>query len=187
MNLFRSFRHPKPDISRRVVADRSGREIADLQAHYGHEIRSTVYFYNQQLVIAASLTGSPGNICAELTEPVVANEPVDDDRLGYMALHALLSYRSEKVPSLRDHKRRDWLTFKASGAKSLKAFNAATVAVSIETVYGSLRLEAAPLVADDSVFAVRAWAPISVTHFELGRLLRKLVTGANALQDAGIF
>jgi hypothetical protein len=175
-----------PDISRRVLADRSGREIADLQAHFGHEIRTTVYFYNGGRVLAAPLTGTPGNIHAELRVPLVEREPVSDEHLGYIALQSLLSYSSEPVPSLKDAKLTDWTTFKASGAKSVKAFNSATIAVSLQTAYGGINLEAGPLVPEDSVFAVRAWAPISIVHSELGQLIRKLIRGAEALRDAGV-
>lgn len=186
MKFLREFRHPRPDISRRVVDDRSGREIADLKAHYGHELKSTVYFYDGRLVLAAPLTGSPGNVCAELTDPIVESEPVEDQRLGFIALQSLLSYRSQPVPSLRDYKQRDWVTFKSSGAKSIRSFNSVTVAVTVETVYGSLRLEACRLLPEDSVFAVRAWSSISVVHSELGQLMRRLVVGANAIGDAGV-
>ena len=175
-----------PDISRRVVADRSGREIADLQAHFGHEIRTTVYFYNCERVLAAPLTGTPGNIHAELRAPMVEDEPVSDENLGYIALQSLLSFNSEPVPSLRDSKRSDWTTYKASGAKSLKAFNGATIAVSLQTEHGGIKLEAASMLPEDSVFAVRAWAPISIVHSELGQLIRKLIRGAVTLRDAGI-
>jgi hypothetical protein len=186
MKLLRTLRHKMPDISRRVVAERSGREIADLRAHFGHEIRTTIYFYNNESVLAVPLTGTPGNMQAELLAPLVEEEPVSDERLGFIALQSLLSYRSEPAPSLRDWKIKDWATFKASGAKSVKAFNLASTAVSLETLFGGIRIEAGPLVPNDSVFAVRAWAPISVAHSELGQLLRKVVRGAFALRDAGV-
>jgi hypothetical protein len=186
MKILRQLRHPKPDINGRVVPDRSGRELVDLVAHYGHEVCANIYFHDGLQVLAAPMTGTPGNLYAELRDPQVEPEPVDDERLGAMALHALLSFDSAAVPSLRDFKLTDWSTFKASGAPSVKAFNRTSIAVRLETIYGTIRLEAAPLLPNDSVFAVRALASVSTMHSELGQLLRKLVRGAEALRDAGV-
>ncbi|NJN05506.1 MAG: hypothetical protein HC814_02670 [Rhodobacteraceae bacterium] len=143
-----------PDISRRVYPDRSGWEVLAVRDHHGHEIGSSIYFYAQQRILAAPLTGTPGNIVAELSEPLVENEPVSNERLGYIALHALLQYRSEPVPSLRDSKRTDWVTYRASGAPSVRAFETASVRVSIATVFGDLRILAQHQLPGDSPFAV---------------------------------
>jgi hypothetical protein len=186
MRLLRQLRHPRPDIGRRVVPDRSGREIVDLVAHYGHELRANVYFHDARQVLAAALTGTPGNLYAELRPPQVEAELVDDERLGAIALHALLSFDSTGVPSMRDYKPTDWSTYQASGAPSVKAFNRTTIAVSLETMHGTIRIEAASLLPGDSVFAVRALAPVSVVHSEMGQLLRRVVRGAQALRDAGV-
>lgn len=87
-----------PDVSNRVRADQSGWELIALRNHFCHELSATVYFHDGKLVLAAPFTGTPGNIHAELQEPVVEREPVADERLGYMALEALLRFRSEPAP-----------------------------------------------------------------------------------------
>jgi len=186
MNFFRKIRHTHPDLSRRAVTDRSGREIADLQAHFGHELRSFLYFYDEMLVLAAPLSGTPGNVNAELRDPVIAREPVSDERLGYMALESLLGYESGPIPSMKARKMTDWPTYQASGASSIKEFNRRTVGVMLETVYGSIRIEAWTLIPNENRFAVRTWASISELHIDLGATLRKIVVGAKSLQSAGV-
>jgi hypothetical protein len=103
-----------------------------------------------------------------------------------MAMQALLGYDPKAAPSQRDAKRSDWKTFQASGAKSIKAFERATTCVSIETFGIDLRLEAAPLVPNDSTFAVRAIAVGGSKHEALGTTIRKLVAGSKLLVDAGV-
>jgi hypothetical protein len=186
MKLLRSLRHPMPDISRRIHPDRSGWELLAVRNHYGHEISCSVYFYAERLVIAAPHTGTPGNLVAELLEPIVETEPVSNERLGYMALQALLQYRSEAVPSLRDSKRTDWVTYRASGARSVRAFEAASVRISVSTAYGDLRLHAQHQLLGDSPFSVHGLCSASIEHEAFGALLRKLVVGAIAIREAGV-
>ena len=186
MKSFRQLRYKRPDISQRVVLDRSGREIADLQLHYGHDLRTFVYFYDEKLVLGEPISGTPGNINAALRDPIVEAEPVSDEKLGYLALDALLRYESGPIPNMRDSKKSDWKTFQVSGAPSLKEFGRRSVCVMIETMRGNLRLEAWSMIPEDNSFAVRAWSNISVIHGDLGNLLRKLVAGAKSLQSAGV-
>jgi hypothetical protein len=186
MKFLRRLRHPRPELATRVVAGRSGWEIVRLREHFGHELMAHVYFHGGVNVLAAAATGTPGNLHAEFDAPIVEAEPVDEERLGEMALQALLAFRSEPVLSLADHKRTDWTTYKASGAKSVKAFEASSVTVQLRTEFTMIRLEAGVSSLGLGTFAVRGYAPLAVEHDELGRLLRKLVLGAHALRDAGV-
>ena len=175
-----------PDITGRVSPGRSDREVVAVRDHVGHEIGSTLYFFAQRRVLAASLTGTPGNVVAELSNPLVESEPVSNERLGYVAFQSLLSYRSEPVPNLRDFKRTDWVTYRASGAKSVRAFEASSTRVSIATDRDDLRIEAQHQLTDESCFSVRGSVGIDAEHEELGALLRKLVAEARAARDAGV-
>lgn len=187
MNVFRKMRFPRPDIEARRVPDRSGHEVAAACAHFGHDIKTYVYFFDNQWVLGALVSGTPGNLNAELREPLKAAEPVDDEMLGRMALDALLRFESRRVPSLTAAKQSDWPTFQASGARSVRAFQEHTVQVLIESVNGaSLRLEATALSPPDGRFAVRAYVSISATHSEIGALLRKLIAAANCLKSNGM-
>lgn len=184
MARLRKLRYPMPDISRRVHPDRSGFEILAARDHYGHEISCKLYFYAKHRIIAAPLTGTPGDLIAELTPPLVESEPVTNERLGHVALQCLLQYRSEGVASLRDAKRTEWVTYRASGAPSVRAFESATVCVSITTFFSDLRVEAQHLGPGDSPLAVRGLTRASIEHEAFGALLRKLVRGAVAIREA---
>jgi hypothetical protein len=157
-----------------------------MREYVGAVFRGSLYFYDSRLVIAASQTGVPGGLYAELQDPIVEPEPVSEDAVGFLAMQALLGFEPQPVPSMRDHKLTDWKTFRASGAASVKAFERLTTCVSIETFGTDLRLEAAPLIPNDSTFAVRALAVGSSKHEELGKLIRKLVFASGLLVDAGV-
>ncbi len=186
MSLISRLRHPKPDITKRNIANATGAELFALIKHYGHELRAVVYFYGDKRVIAAPLTGKPGDIQVEVQETTVENEPSPNARIGYIALDALLNYSPKKPPSQRKRQITDWPAFKASGSKSPTEFNRNSVSVSLRTLNGSIELEAASASSPEQKFAVRAWAPASITHEEMGELLRQLVRGAQIIQKAGL-
>ncbi len=169
-----------------MLADRTGAEIFALVAHYGHELRGVIYFYDERRILAPALTGRPGDIHAELTEPLVEEEPLPNARVGYMALDTLLRYRPKRVSARKMRKLTDWPTFLASGAQSVKAFNRRAVRISLRTCHGAIELEAACAIKPERTYTVNACVPVSITHEELGQTLRKLVRGANILQEAGL-
>jgi len=187
MKLFRTSKK-KPNVSQRVVADRSGYEISELEKFFGHSLSCSLYFYEQKRILAAPMTGTPGNIYAELREPLVLDEPAPDEDVGFTALQAMLLFDSSPVVIPAKWKATDWLTFQASGAKSLRAFDQASCHVRLKTVDGGgIDIESSWLHLHDSLICARGWVPISIRHSELGQLLRKLVRGARLLRDAGVF
>ena len=186
MGLISRIRHPRPDITKRETADRSGAEILALTRHLGHELRGMIYFYNDRKVLAAPQSGRPGDELVELTDPVVEKEPVAAARIGYMAMDTLLRYQPKKVSARARRKAPEWPAFTASGADSVKAFNLGTIGVSLRTQDDSIELEAAGMINPERKFAVRARAPASISHAEMGALLQQLVKGAKLLQQNGL-
>jgi hypothetical protein len=186
VGLISRIRNPRPDITKREIADRSGAEILALTRHYGHELRGMIYFYDDSKVLAAPQSGRPGDIHVELAEPIVENEPVATARMGYMALDTLLRYRPKKVSDRARRKVTEWPALKASGADSEKAFLRATIGIALTSRHGTIELEAASMINPERRFAVRSWAPASITHADMGTLLQQLIKGAKVIQQAGL-
>ena len=187
MKLFRPSR-VKPDLTTRAVVGRSGYEIAALREYFGHSLSTALYFYDDRAILAAAMTGTPGNGHAELRPPIVLTEPVADESLGFSALEALLHFDSSPATVPAGWKGTDWPTFKASGAKSIKAFERSCCFVWLRTVNaGGIEIEGSCLKLQDSTIRVRAWVPISVEHSELGQVLRTVVRGAHLLRDEGVY
>jgi len=77
--------------------------------------------------------------------------------LGQRAWEALLSFRASSDLALRSSKKSDWPAYRASGAKSLRAFEEGFVHVSVEAFPCVLRVEATvPAKAAQGLFVGRS-------------------------------
>jgi len=180
------FESIRPESPARHTPEKSSLELHRLREAAGNELSATIYFFDDRLVIAAPVVGVDGEMHAELIEPVVKPEPIDDEHLGELAMNALLAFIAEKPPSLRDRRKSDWPAFRASGARSVSEFERKAVEIGIRTHLTSLELSAAPVSSLEHHRRLVAHCTPGIFHIDLGAEMRNLVRGVQVLRECGV-
>jgi hypothetical protein len=104
-------------------------------------------------VIVCATTDVNGGVHIE--QPAVALVPwgATPDVLGRSVWEALLNFRRTPELNLRSYKRSDWPAYRASGAKSIRAFEEGFVRVCIEALPSVLLIKAnADAMAEEGLF-----------------------------------
>ncbi len=164
----------------RVLEHQSTREIADAMKRLKNRLRAAVYLYESKFIIC-SISGF-----TEYGEPVVLEEDVSDEDLGRAVCDALLAYKRDNPPGRNADRLADWGAFRASGAKSGKAFENNSWYVYVRTINTVFRMEARPRVSNNKYLVAAATKPLGTLHVGVGQSLRKAIAGAKALRKEGL-
>lgn len=131
-------------------------------------------------IIVCPMTSPTKGLYVE-AEAVVQPFNSDSEMLGQSVWEALLLFHLS--PYLGPPKKTDWLAFRASGAKSVRAFEWEFVHVAIEAFPCFLRVQAkVPCNAADGLFVGRYIT--NACHFEdLGELIQQVCRCASLLRE----
>lgn len=92
----------------------------------------------------------------EQTPVALISPDAPADTLGQSVWEALLSFRASASPDLASRKKTDWPAYRASGVKTVRAFEGGYVHVSVEAFPCVLRVEATvPARAAEGLFVGR--------------------------------
>ncbi|MZR62650.1 hypothetical protein [Alcanivorax sp. DP30] len=174
-NLFRKKRRM------RVLPDQSTREITDAKARLGTELRAALYLYNEDKFIVCSIAG-----ISEFGDPVVLDANATDEALGLALCDKLLAFRMKNDQGLSKLKLDDWSAYKASGAKTGKAFEKKCIYVYVRTVNSAINIEAAPRISNEKELKALCSISNGRKHSEIGAAVRKAIGAATLLRNAGM-
>ena len=166
---------------RRVLEYQSTREIADAMKRLKCGLRAAVYLYDESRFIISSIAGN-----TEYGEPVVLDAGVANDELGLAVCDTLLAYKRDNPRRHSAGKLEDWAAFRASGAKSGKAFENKSWYVYVRTINTAMRMEAQPRISNNQDLAAVASLSTGAMHVAIGQALRKAIAGAKALRKENL-
>ena len=106
---------------------------------------------------------------------------------GFRYAVDLIRFVRDLPPSLRDQTSKDWQAYQASGARSVKQFNAGAWRVSISTLNMALRLEAQPVSAQVAFLFAGSEIGLSTRHAGIGAAIRRVLKAAATLNENGLF
>lgn len=144
-------------------------------------LRAAVYLYDESKYIISSISGF-----TEYGEPVVLEDNVSDEDLGLALCDALLAYKRDNPPGRPADKLADWAAFRASGAKTGKAFESNSWYVYAQTINTVFRMEARPRISNNHDLVATVTKPTGAMHVSVGQSLRKAIEGARALRKEGL-
>ena len=165
----------------RVLEHQSTREIADAMKRLKCGLRAAVYLYDESRFIISSIAGN-----TEYGEPVVLENGVPDEDLGLAVCDALLAYKRDDPPGPNRGRLDDWAAYRASGAKTGKAFENNSWYVYVRTVKTAIRMGAGPRTSNNHDLQAVTTKPIGTMHVGIGQALRKAIAGARALRKEGL-
>jgi hypothetical protein len=158
--------------------------LQDLTGHrtdVGGEIKAHLYLYNQRFIISS--------VAAIAEYGPVTTIPFDapDREIGSAACNHLVRFVPDLPPNLRDQTSEDWQAYQASGARSVKQFNAGAWRVSISTLNMALCLEAQPVWAQVSSLFAGSAIGLATRHAGIGAAIRRVLKAAAVLNENGLF
>lgn len=163
----------------RALPERSAREIADARKRARMELAASLYFYNDEKFIVCAIAD-----IREHGEPTVLDRDVPDDVLGLAVCDKLIAYTPRHKPS--GHKLDDWPAYRASGAKSGKAFEQASTFVYVSTINTAIRIAASPRVTNDDTLRAVCTVASTQMHVDIGAAVRKAIAASATLREAGL-
>lgn len=165
----------------RVLPNQSTNELIDAKEHVGSELQAAVYLYNDEKFIICSIAG-----ISEYGEPAILNAAASDESLGLSLCDRLLQFQRSAERDISKDTLNDWAAFKASGAKTAKAFEQKSIYVYVTTMNSAIRIEAGPRVTNDG--SIKALCSISNgrDHSEIGAAIRKAIEATKALRNVGM-
>jgi len=159
----------------------SFRELSERKKVTKSDLRARLYLYNQSLIVSS---------VAEIAEygPVTAMPlTTSDQAIGQAVCSHLVRFVPELPNNLRDQKSKDWQAFTASGAKSVKAFRAGLVMVSIETMKNGIFLSAQPYAFEGPSLYAGSELSLAADHCYIGAAVRRVLKAAAVLVDHRLF
>jgi hypothetical protein len=158
--------------------------LQDLTRHrtdVGSEIEARLYLYNQRFIVSS--------VAAIAEHGPVTTIPFDapDREIGLAACSHLVRFVPDLPPGLRDQTSKDWQAYQASGARSVKQFNAGAWRVSISTLNMALRLEAQPVSVQVAFLFAGSEIGLSTRHAGIGAAIRRVLKAAATLNENGLF
>jgi hypothetical protein len=174
-NLFKKGKHA------RALPDHSTRELTDIKQSLGSELCAALYLYNDDKFIVSSIAG-----IAEYGEPIVLDANTTDESLGLALCDKLLEFKPRNNQDLSRSKLDDWPAYKASGAKSGKAFEQKSTYVYVTTINSAIHIEAAPRATNEQNLKALCSIPNGRSHSEIGAAVRKAINAATLLRNAGV-
>lgn len=165
----------------RALPDQSTRELIDAKERVGAELRATLYLYNDEKFIICSVAG-----ISEYGEPAIFDTAVSDQSLGLSLCDKLLQFQRSAGRDISKDTLNDWAAFKASGAKSAKAFEQKSIYVYVTTMNSAIRIEAAPRVTNEENLKALCSISNGRDHSEIGAAIRKAIEASKVLRNVGM-
>lgn len=116
--------------------------VAAKRQRFGMELWATLYCYAGRTYIVTSVMTAPGELMVETGDPSVLPVATIDAAIGEAALWHLAQMVKRRPSSQRERKLTDWTVYQLSGAKSVRAFTSASIAVMLETTPTGIALSA---------------------------------------------
>ena len=164
----------------RVLPNQSTREIADTRKRLNSELRACLYLYDDSRFIICAIADS-----SEHGEPSVLDIGISDEELGKTVCDKLLEYSPRNPSRHAEHSLSNWEAYIASGAKTGKAFERKSYYVYIQTINTAISIEARPRVTNERNLSAHYWASSGNLHIEVGAAIRKAISAAQLLRQAG--
>ena len=165
--------------SARATPDGSYVEIANTKKHLGTELRACLYLYNEEKFIISSIAG-----IAEYGEPALLDVNVSDENLGLTVCDKLLEFQPKNNKDISKNTLEDWLSYKASGAKTGKVFESNSIYVYIQTVNSAIIITASPRVTNNQTLKAKCSAVGD--HYKIGAAIRMAIEASKTLRQAGL-
>ncbi|MHA7000257.1 hypothetical protein [Aeromonas schubertii] len=165
----------------RALSDQSTRELIDTKKRLGVELRASLYLYDDVKFIVCSIAG-----IAEYGVPTVLDMNTSDESLGLALCEKLLDFKPNNERNLTNLKLDDWAAYKASGAKTGKAFEQKSIYAHIITVNSAIEIEAAPRITNEKELKALCSISNGRKHSEIGTAIRKAINAAILLRKAGV-
>jgi hypothetical protein len=162
----------------------SGRAIQRRRSESGLELMAAVYLYSERLFIVTSIMGKPGFVYMETGRPSVLPVDAADSHLGRLVCEHLLGHDHRVPTDLRSYKRSDWVSFRASGSKTITHFEANSWRAHVDTVNSILEIDVRPVRSLHPEISVRA--QVRPDHAVVGAQLRQCFKEGRALREAGL-
>ncbi len=121
---------------------------------------------------------------AEVGEPSVLVHDVDMHALGEAISRHLVEFDPSEF-DIRDHKQTDWPAFRASGAQSLKAFEADAWHCELKRVGTSFQVWARPRLSSKEHLSAYSSANGALPE-QIGQAVHEALSGAKAMRESGI-
>lgn len=159
----------------RVTPDGSWVEIANQKKIVNSELEARAYFYDGVGFIISSVSG-----IAETGEPTIVPADATNFELGTTICDHLLRFVPRSPNNMRDSKLTDWPTYRASGAKSVKSFQAHSWRILVVTMNTAVLVESRPSLSLHEEIHVGGTA--NPSHDDIGATVRKTLNAAMALR-----
>lgn len=154
-------------------------EIAHYRRSLECELQARLYLYDETTFIVCSVSG-----ISETGEPTMLPPDVSDNDLGCCVCDHLLSFNPKSPENMRTHKVSDWPAYKASGAKSIRAFQERTWRMMLTTSNTTIMIDAAPI--NTLWHEITAHGTSLPRHDNVGRVIRRTLRGAIVLRENGV-
>jgi len=152
--------------------------VAAQRRRFGMELSATLYCYAGRTYLVTSVMTAPFELMVETGTPSVLPVATTDAAIGEAALWHLAQMVKRRPPTQRDRKLTDWTVYQASGAKSVRAFTSASVAVAVETTSTGIALSARGAHVVEGEPWATATAPLDPAA--LGAAIRRVIADAEA-------
>lgn len=170
----------KKKKTKRVLANRSTREIADKRKDLNSELLASIYLYKDSKFIICAIAGH-----TEHGEPFVLDVNISDDELGKSICDKLLEFQKKNLFPNTDTKLSDWEAYNVSGASTGKAFENNSIYVYIRTINSAISMEARPRVTNEKDLSALCTVSNGRLHVEIGAAARKAINAVKLLREAG--
>jgi hypothetical protein len=143
------------------------------------ELRARAYFYEKKGYIVSAVSGM-----AETGHPTILPSDVANSHLGCCVCDHLLEFSPRSPTGMRDLKLTDWPAYRASGAKSVKSFEASCWMIQIDTVNTAIVITTHPRLSLYPEISVQGTA--LPRHEDVGAVIRKTLKAAMVLRSNAV-
>jgi hypothetical protein len=159
----------------RTLPEGSWVEIDNQKKRLNTELRARAYFYEKRGYIVSAVSG-----IAETGEPTILPADVANSDLGRCVCDRLLEFTPRSPGGMRQMKLRDWPAYQASGAKSVKSFEANCWMITVDTINTAIVITTRPSLSLHSEISVEGTT--IPRHEDLGAVIRKTLKAAMVLR-----
>lgn len=157
------------------------KHVSYLREKLETELSCCAYYYDNSKFIICKIAS-----IMEYGEPIVLPHDVDNLTLGKTVYEAVLGFKLLDDREQISHSLTDWEAFKASGEKTVKAFEQKSTYLNINTHNEALKISARPKVTNDRCLSAVYSASIRNLEVEVGVALKKAIKASEALRTAGL-
>lgn len=177
-----------PDLS--DAARSSLLALSRCRKRLGEDLRVHVYRYDSKTFLITSMMRADQGALTEDGTPTVLLVDSSNEDLGRAICEHLLAYKVLDRIASPNTKLTDWPIFKASGAKSVKSFEAKCLYASIVATPFSIDIETHPYRRLTDGFCIKNGfcikSSVQPVHEDVGAMLRRTMRGVDALRERGL-